>query len=133
MQLYIREAEEYAATNKMVLNTKKTDAMVFTNSRSLDFPPELYFRDGTLLKTVTEKTLLGVVISSDLKWAKNTSFICEKARRKLWILKRMQSYKFTHYELYDVYQKEVRSVLEYAVPVWHSGLTQKQTSEIEAL
>ena len=44
----------------------------------------------------------------------------------------MQSYKFTHYELYDVYQKEVRSVLEYAVPVWHSGLTQKQTSEIEA-
>ena len=31
-----------------------------------------------------------------------------------------------------MYVKEVRSILEYAVPVWHSGLTRKQTSEIES-
>ena len=38
-----------------------------------------------------------------------------------------------HYELYDVYQKEVRSILEFAAPVWHSGLTKKQTSDIESI
>ena len=133
MQIYIHEAEQFAEKNKMVINTTKTDAMIFTNSRSLDFPPELFFQDGTPLKTVTEKTLLGVVVTSDLKWASNTAFICEKARRKIWILKRMQMYKFTHLELFDVYQKEIRSILEYAVPVWHPGLTRRQTSEIESL
>ena len=91
------------------------------------------FNDGTILDTMTETQLLGVVISNDLKWGKNTAFICNKARRKLWILRRMQTLELSKQELFDVYQKEVRSVLEYAVPVWHSGLTRKQVSEIEAI
>ena len=33
--------------------------------------------------------------------------------------------------LLDVYCKEVRTILEHAVPVWHSGLTRKQTVQIE--
>ena len=31
----------------------------------------------------------------------------------------------------DVYMKEVRSVLELAVPAWHSGLTVRQSADIE--
>ena len=31
----------------------------------------------------------------------------------------------------DVYTKEIRSLLELAVPVWNSGLTQKQVADIE--
>ena len=31
----------------------------------------------------------------------------------------------------DVYLKEIRSILELAVPAWHSGLTQKQSADIE--
>ena len=31
----------------------------------------------------------------------------------------------------DVYIKEIRSVLELAVPAWHSGLTVQQTADIE--
>ena len=31
----------------------------------------------------------------------------------------------------DVYRKEIRSVLELAVPAWHSGLTQKLSADIE--
>ena len=31
----------------------------------------------------------------------------------------------------DVYLKEIRSVLELAVPAWHSGLTVKQSADIE--
>ena len=33
----------------------------------------------------------------------------------------------------DVYLKEVRSILELAVPAWHSGLTRKQSAEIERI
>ena len=35
--------------------------------------------------------------------------------------------------LYDVYTKEIRSILELAVPVWHSSLTQKETKSIESI
>ena len=73
------------------------------------------------------------MISHDLKLAKNTSYICNKARRKLWILRRMQFLEHTKQELFEVYQNEVRSILEYAVPVWHSSLTRKQVSEIESV
>ena len=31
----------------------------------------------------------------------------------------------------DVYQKQVRSVLEMAVPVWHPAIAQQETKQIE--
>ena len=132
-QLQSHETENFASINNMKINKKKTKIIKFTNARSLDFPPELTFVDGSSLDTMTETCLLGVVISHDLKWAKNTAYICNKARRKLWILRRMQFLDLTKQELFYVYQKEVRSIMEYAVPVWHSSLTRKQVSEIESV
>ena len=35
--------------------------------------------------------------------------------------------------MFDVYTKEVRSILELAVPVWHSGLTKHQSQDIERI
>ena len=117
----------------MIINTKKTEAMMFSFSRKYDFPPEIEFSDGSLLNVVSEKTILGVVITEDLKWKSNTNFIVSKARGKIWMLRRLMPFNFTTLELFDVYIKEVRSILEYAVPVWHPGLTRKQSSEIEAV
>ena len=37
------------------------------------------------------------------------------------------------FTMFDVYTKEVRSILELAVPVWHSGLTKNQTRDIERI
>ena len=83
--------------------------------------------------TLSETKLLGVIVSEDLKWHKNTRYICDKARQKLWILRRLLKFGLAYQELYDVYTKEVRSILELAVPVWHSGLTVKQSNEIERI
>ena len=35
------------------------------------------------------------------------------------------------FKIFDVYTKEVRSLLEYAVPVWHSGITRSESRQIE--
>ena len=37
------------------------------------------------------------------------------------------------FELFDVYNKEVRSVLKFTVPVWHSTLTRNQCNDIESI
>ena len=117
----------------MAINKSKTNLMLFSKSRKYDFPPEVQFSDGSKVETVGEQTLLGVVISDDLKWKRNTDFICSKARRKLWVLRRMMNLDLDEFQLFDVYKKEVRTILEYAAPVWHSSITKKQSSQIESV
>ena len=71
------------------------------------------------------------MLSDNLSWYKNTQYICQKARKKLWILRRMVQLDLDIWILFDVYTKEVRSILELAVPAWHSGLTKQQSADIE--
>ena len=59
------------------------------------------------------------------------AFICNKARKKLWILRRMVQLDLDFRTLFDIYTKEIRSLLELAVPVWHGSLTKQQSSDIE--
>ena len=37
------------------------------------------------------------------------------------------------FTMLDIYQKEVRSIVEMAVPAWHPGLTKMQTKDIERI
>ena len=66
---------------------------------------------------VEETTLLGIKMQSNLKWGTNTSYICEKAYKRLWIIRRLKSLGATREELVDIYIKQVRYVLELAAPV----------------
>ena len=43
----------------------------------------------------------------------------------------MKIFKLDTEYIIDTYNKEIRSLLEMAVPVWHSGLTKKQSKDIE--
>ena len=75
--------------------------------------------------------LLGVIVSDSLKWGPNTDFICKRAKSKIWLLRNMKESGLTDSQVVDAYKKEVRSLLELAVPVWNSGLTQSQCLQIE--
>ena len=133
LQFYVSDAEDFSKKNNMKVNKSKTQVMLFNKSRKWDFPPDLKFSDDKQLEVVSEVKLVGVVLSDDLSWHKNTLYISEKARLKLWILRRMVSLGLDHDQLYDVYCKEVRSILEYGVPVWHPGLTQNDSITIERI
>ena len=133
LQYYISDTEQFVADNKMVINKQKTKIICFSKSRKWDFPPEVFFNDGTQIEVISETTLLGVVVTRDLRWDKNTDFMCQKARKRLWVLRRLLSFDLNIYQLFDVYTKEVRSLLELAVPVWHPGLTVRQSKDIESV
>ena len=47
------------------------------------------------------------------------------------MLRRLKGLGANSSELLDVYQKQVRSILEMAVPVWEPGLTKEETKQIE--
>lgn len=118
----------------MKIKETKTNIMKFNFSRSYDFPPEVQINGFCNdLSVVPQTKLLGVIITEDLKWDANTKYICQKALKRLWILRRMKLLNVEPAVILDVYTKEIRSVLELASPAWHSGLTRKQTADIERI
>ena len=130
VQLQLNELSNYATENEMKINHKKTKSMLFNTAKKRDFTPRLTIESETI-DLAEELKLLGVKITSDLKWHSNTSYITKKGYSRLWLIRRLKSFGANTQELLDVYCKQIRSVLEYASVVWHAGLTSSNTADIE--
>ena len=100
--------------------------MLFDTSRSNVFVPELNIA-GVRLEVVEQMKLLGVIISNDLR----ILFITQKAYSRLWVLRKLTRQGASKDTLLDVYEKQVRSVLEFAAVVWTAGLSRKNILYIE--
>ena len=116
----------------MKINLKKTKVIVFNPCTSIDIMPELSLGDSEI-EVVDEIRLLGLIIRSDLKWIANTDHMVKKANKRLWILRRLKFLGAQEDDLVDIYAKQIRSVLELAVPVWHSGITLSEQVDIERI
>ena len=57
----------------------------------------------------------------------------KRATKKLWILVRFKSLGGTQDQLLKVYQSRIRTTLEFAAPVFNSGLTKDQSRMIETV
>ena len=121
----------FADENEMQINSKKTKLMLFNTSKIFDFMPEVTDKDGICLEIVEEFKLLGVMVTSDLKWNAHTKYICARGYSKLWMLRNLKRYGASIEDLVDVYIKQCRSVLEMAVPAWSPGLTVSNSLQIE--
>ena len=126
LQHFLEDIEAFATNNKMKINKSKTKVMKFSRAKSSDFPLEVAFADGQNLEVINEFKLLGVMVQNNLKWGKNTEYICKRARGKIWLLRNMKNSGLDQAELLDAYKKEVRSLVELAVPVWHAGITKQE-------
>ena len=120
----------YARENEMVLNFNKTKLMTFNACQTLDFMPEFVI-DGHEIQHVEEIKLLGIIIRSDMKWHSNTKNMVTRGFQRLWMLRRLKALGATEEDLLDVYVKQVRSILEYAAPAWHSAITEGESIDIE--
>ena len=66
-----------------------------------------------------------------MRWYDNTEYICKKGYERLWMQRRLKGLGASEVEMMDVYMKQVRSVLELAVPVWQPALTKEEARQIE--
>ena len=118
----LNEIYLYAQENKMKLNLEKTKLMLFNPCISKDFMPDITI-STTRLELVERAKLLGVILTSDLKWEQNTQYIVQRCNSKVWTLRRLKKLGASKDDLLEVYFKQIRTILEYASPVWNSGLT----------
>ena len=72
-------------------------------------------------------------LTNDLKWSKNTTNVCSKVNQKLYIINKLKNFGLQKEELLTAWQSILRPITEYAVPLWHPGLTEYDSERIEML
>ena len=74
---------------------------------------------------------LGIYFSSSLDWSKQIYEVCLKANRKLSVLRSVKL--LSRHTLDILYKIAVRSVIDYALPVYCNTLKQTELSRLENL
>ena len=82
---------------------------------------------------VSSAKVLGVVISSDLKWSAHIDSIKTKAAKRLYLLRQLKRAGIAHSVLVRFYCSVIRSILEYACQVFHCNLPLYLSEEIERI
>ena len=54
-----------------------------------------------------------------------------RANKKLWILRRLKFLGAKEGDLVDIYTKQIRSIVELAVPAWHGAITLAEQIDLE--
>ena len=77
--------------------------------------------------------ILGVYLQADLKWNSQVSSMLKKANKRMHILRSLIPFRLPNDDLLLIYKGYIRPLVEYAVPVWHSGLTIAQANKLESI
>jgi hypothetical protein len=131
MQLASYQLAKWSTENLMNINSKKTKEMIL-GPALFNPPPPIVINNG-IIERVTSFKLLGVTITNSLKWDEHITTICCKVNKRLHYLKLLKRCSIPADDLLHYYKSAIRPVIEYACPVWQSGLTLEQRDRIESL
>ena len=129
-QNYIYKIKEWTDNQKMILNQKKTKVMIFNFTDDYKFTTTLTL-DSANLEVVNQAKLLGVIISDDLKWDKNTEYLVKKANSRMELLRKVAEFSTSIDDKKNIYVLYIRSILEQSSVVWHSSLTKENSDDLE--
>ena len=102
MQEYLNNILQWTAENRMQVNGKKTKLMIVNFTRNYQFSARLYLGDD-LLEIVEETRLLGCIITSDLKFHRNTDVMIKKAYATMTIIIKLYSFHVPVEDLIHIY------------------------------
>ena len=131
LQHVLDDLNKYAVAHSMVLNTKKTQCIAFNSTHKYQFLPRLNLPGSCDIVTVKSTRLLGVMLDSKLSWWPLVNDVCTRAKSKLWALIRMKELGACTPQLLATYKARVRSITEYAAPLFCGLLNQEQMDALE--
>ena len=103
------------------------------NFIKINFPPQNLTLNGNIINVAKKIKLLGVILTDDLKWAENTLNICSKVNKKLYQICTLKHWGLQRAEMVTAWRSMLRPIAEYAVPLWHSDLTECDSGKIGKL
>ena len=110
----------WSIRNRVKLNTDKCKEFRISFTSDCDFPPVVIGEE--CIKLVKDAKLLGVTISGDLTWNAHITEVTKKAAKRLYFLVQLKRARVPQKDLCLFYITCVRSVIDYAAPVFHHAL-----------
>ena len=89
--------------------------------------------NGEMLEVVDSAKILGLTVSNNLKWNNHIDQIISKARKRLYFLSQLKRARVGTKELVLFFTTCIRPILEYASPVFHNGLTNYLSQDLERI
>ena len=89
--------------------------------------------NGEPLEIVTSARLLGLNLTSDLKWNTHTSKLIRKVSPRLYFLRQLKRSRVASKELTVFYTTCIRPILEYACHVFHHALPEYLSDDLERI
>lgn len=121
---------QWSAVNRVKLNSAKCKELRISFAKNQpEFEPIVV--NGKELEIVDSTKLLGVTIANNLSWNDHISEVVKKASKRLYFLVQLKRAKLPYNDLVLFYTTCIRSVLSYAVPVFHYSLPQYLKYELE--
>ena len=114
----------------MELNGKKTKSMIFNFTKKHQFVTNLSLKNMKI-ENVEQAKLLGLILTSDLKWDENTNYLVKDANKRMLMLRAASKFTSDKNVLRQIYYSRIRCKLEQSAAVWSSSLTQKNMSDLE--
>ena len=115
----------------MQLNADKCKEMVIDFKIFHSFPPLEV--DGNELPVTDCAKILGVTISSDLKWNNHIVDCIKKANKRLYFIVLLKRARVPLNDIVNFYCTTIRPVLEYCAPVFHHALPAYLNEDIERI
>ena len=123
---------DWSCKNRVKLNNDKCKELHISFARvERDFPPVVI--DGVNIKVVESAKLLGLTISNDLTWNAHITEVIKKASKRLYFLIQLKRANVSKSDLSRFYTACIRSVLDYAAPVFHYALPKYLLNELERI
>ena len=119
---------------EMVLNANKTKLMIINFTNNHQFQSLLSIPgSASKIELCFETKLLGYWLTSDMKPSTHVSYILKIAYGRLWTISRLKSAGVSEDDIFHFYTVKIRSVLEFATPVFSSMLTESDINDIERI
>ena len=121
----------WSQNNNMELNPSKCKEMIisFSNECCDKLPPIKL--DEMEIERIDSIKVLGVHLNNKMNWKDHINFIYKKASQRTYNIIVLKRSGLKAADLVRMYCAIIRSVLEYASPVWGSGITQEQAELLE--
>ena len=108
---------QWSTENELPINTAKCRVMDIITNKSMTLKPIMCDPQCSLLQ-VSSLRLLGVTLSSDMKWDVHFDSVLEKARKRIFVLSNLRRSLCSPDLMYRTYCALLRSVISYAYPVF---------------
>ena len=131
LQHQLLDLKEYTKQHSIKLNNRKTKCMPYINSKTRDFMPQLQLESGQFLEVIYEIKLVGLVLTSDLKWDNHVNYTVTRVNKVIWQLVRFKQLGAPREKLKLLYILKIRSILMFAAVCYHSSLTLELSRKLE--